>query len=145
MLRISHRARSTVVAQSLLMNATTGGRIMMNTTEIDQSNGKRAGLKRVAVIGGQPDWTSVLNTALADITDCDVILVDTFDHAYSSIKRSVPDLIVASMACRDEQGCLVLSMLKADRTTCDIPVALCLADDAHREEPMDSPATRSLR
>jgi hypothetical protein len=107
---------------------------MVNATEINQSNGKRAGLKRVAIIGGDPHWTSVVNTALIDIVDCDVILVETFDHAYSSIKRLVPDLpdlIVASMGCSDEQGCLLLSMLKADRTTCDIPIALRLTDDGH--------------
>lgn len=66
----------------------------------------------------------------------DVVHIESTAHAYSHVKKVHPDLVIMCMAPDDVEACRVLSMLKLDRETSDIPVATHLviaADDEQRQ------------
>jgi CheY-like chemotaxis protein len=56
----------------------------------------------------------------------DVVFVESLLHAYSCIKRVLPDVIVVALSEDDPDGCRVLSMLALDKETSRIPVLTCL-------------------
>jgi DNA-binding response OmpR family regulator len=59
---------------------------------------------------------------MARVDDYEVILVESTAHAYSKIKRVLPDLVVVCLSADDVDGCRVLSMLALDSQTSSIPV-----------------------
>ncbi len=50
------------------------------------------------------------------------VFVESVDHAYSQVKRLRPNLIILCVHIEDLDGFQVLSMLKMDEETADIPV-----------------------
>ena len=60
--------------------------------------------------------------------DCDVVFVESLAHAYSKIKRVLPDLVIVCLSGDDADGCQVLSMLALDRDTSHIPVLTFVTD-----------------
>ena len=52
----------------------------------------------------------------------EVLLVESSEHAYSHIKRVQPNLVILCMRIEDRDGFQVLSMLKLDAETREIPV-----------------------
>jgi CheY-like chemotaxis protein len=100
--------------------------------------------KKLAVLGTETGWNLVLASE-AVVGDYDVVMLDTFEHGYTRIRGFAPDLIVAAVDLDDPQGCIVLSMLKADRTTCDIPVVLCVPPaPPTSDEPLDQAICQSV-
>ena len=63
-----------------------------------------------------------LQDAMLGVAGCDVIFVESITHAYSKIKRVLPDLIIVCLSSDDVDGCQVLSMLALDNDTAQIPV-----------------------
>ena len=88
---------------------------------------KKQQMKTVALVSRDSNPVPLLN-ALAEAADCSIFVLTPINLAYSRIRQSVPDMIVVSFASDDVEGCLLLSMLQADRATAGIPVALCLSD-----------------
>jgi len=84
-------------------------------------------MRRVALVSRDSNPVPLLN-ALADAADCSIFVLTPINLAYSRIRQSAPDMIVARFASDDVEGCLLLSMLQADRATAGIPIALCLSD-----------------
>ena len=54
--------------------------------------------------------------------DYDVVFIESTAHAYSKIKRVLPDLVVMCLSGDEAEGCQVLSMLALDTQTAGIPV-----------------------
>ena len=75
--------------------------------------------RTVAVVSSHP-YLHALETVL-DGMEHDVVFVEAMSHAYSQIKRAMPDLIVVCLS-DDAASCQVLSMLRLDRDTAQIPV-----------------------
>jgi CheY-like chemotaxis protein len=70
-----------------------------------------------------------LHDATGAIVDCRVVIVESTAHAYSKIKRELPDVIVMCLSSDDLAGCQVLSMLALDRETSRIPVLTYVGSD----------------
>ncbi len=76
---------------------------------------------RVAVVNGSSDVIDLLETVL-DAGQYDLAFVDASDRAYSEIKTMRPNLIVLCVRIEDLDGFHLLSMLKIDDETRQIPV-----------------------
>ena len=106
-------------------------------------------LRTVAVVA-RNQCANVLDAALG-AGDYDVVFIESIDRAYSQIKRCTPDVVILCLEM-DDPGCFqILSMLKMDRVTADIPVitymleadAMSSDDDSCEMEP-DSPSERVI-
>ena len=95
---------------------------MLNHVETVQS--PQPGRCKVVVVNMHPSGSHRLETIL-DAMPCDVVFVESTAHAYSQIKRVSPDLVIVCLEIDDRDGFLVLSMLKLDSRTREIPVVIC--------------------
>jgi DNA-binding response OmpR family regulator len=77
--------------------------------------------QKVVIVNGTSDILELVETAL-DAGHYDVVFVEFTEHAYSQIKRVLPDLVILCMRLEDPAGFSVLSMLKLDEETREIPV-----------------------
>ena len=90
--------------------------------------------QRVLIVNGSGDVLDVLEPVL-DAGNYDVVFVESSAHAYSQIKRVQPDLVILCLEMDDADALSVLSMLKLDEETRDIPVVTyTTAGDEEREE-----------
>ena len=85
-------------------------------------------VRTLMVVGREPD-ERVLET-VTETGGYDVILVEPTATAYSRIKRLAPSVVVLTMAPDDLEACQLMSMLKLDRATSQIPVFTCLLEPA---------------
>lgn len=65
--------------------------------------------------------------SVLDAGDYDVVFMESLDRAYSHIKRVTPHLVILCLEIDDTEGLQVLSMLKLDSATSQIPVMTYLA------------------
>lgn len=77
--------------------------------------------QKVVIINGSADVLEALETVL-DAGHYDVVFVESTSHGYSQIKRVQPNLAIVCVGMEDAEGIQVLSMLKLDPDTRDIPV-----------------------
>jgi len=77
--------------------------------------------QKVVIINGSADVLEALETVL-DAGHYDVVFVESTAHAYSQIKRVQPNLAIICVSMDDAESIQVLSMLKLDPDTRDIPV-----------------------
>src|SRR5437660_5825037 len=77
--------------------------------------------QKVVIVNGSAEILEVLETVL-DAGHYDVVFVESSQHAYSQIKRVQPNLVILCVRIDDAEGFSVLSMLKLDHETRDIPV-----------------------
>ena len=91
-------------------------------------------IRTLMVVGNEPD-ERVLETA-TDAGGYDVILVEPTATAYSRIKRLAPSAIVLTMTMDDFEACQLMSMLKLDRDTSNIPVFTCLLKPVAESAPL---------
>src|SRR3954453_17114603 len=80
-----------------------------------------AGAQKVVIVNGSAEMLELLETVL-DAGHYDVVFVESNEHAYSQIKRVQPNLVILCVRIDDMNGFQVLSMLKLDDETRDIPV-----------------------
>jgi PleD family two-component response regulator len=96
-----------------------------------------ASSQRVVIVNGSPDMLgTVLDTALGTMLDArryDVVFVESSSHAYSQVKRLRPNLVILCVRIDDPDGFQVLSMLKLDEETRDIPVLTCTSEHSPEE------------
>ena len=78
-------------------------------------------VQKLLIVNGTTDMLELVETAL-DAGHYDVVFVESSAHAYSQIKRVQPNLVILCMRIEDTAGFRVLSMLKLDDETRDIPV-----------------------
>ena len=80
-----------------------------------------SGTQRALIVNGSRDVLHILEPVL-DAGHYDVVFVESSTHAYSQIRRVQPDLVILCLEFDDAEGLHVLSMLKLDAETRDIPV-----------------------
>jgi PleD family two-component response regulator len=93
--------------------------------------------QKVVIVNGSAEVLELLETAL-DAGHYDVVFVESSEHAYSQIKRVRPNLVILCVRIADMDGFQVLSMLKLDDDTRDIPV-LTYTTEYEGQEPEDEP------
>jgi PleD family two-component response regulator len=77
--------------------------------------------QKVVIVNGSTEMLELLETVL-DGGRYDVVFVESNEHAYSQIKRVQPHLVILCVRIEDLEGFQVLSMLKLDEETREIPV-----------------------
>lgn len=108
----------------------------------------------VVVVNGGPDTIGMLETAL-DPGRYDMVFVDSGNHAYSQIKSVHPSLVILCTRIEALDGFQLLTMLKLDADTRDIPVLtytteyegqeLEAEDSADDDSPVFAAPTMSMR
>jgi DNA-binding response OmpR family regulator len=97
---------------------------MMTTTRTENTLTGKTATQQVVVVSKQSQLNGLLETVL-DAGQYDVVFVESTEHAYSHIKRLTPHLIIVCLDIDDLDGFQVLSMLKLDKETRNIPVVTC--------------------
>ena len=77
--------------------------------------------QKVVIVNGNAEVLELLETVL-DAGHYDVVFVESSHHAYSQIKRVQPNLVILCVRIAEADGFQVLSMLKLDAETREIPV-----------------------
>jgi len=99
--------------------------------------------QKVVIVNGTAEILDLLETVL-DAGHYDVVFVESSEHAYSQIKRVQPNLVILCVRIEEADGFQVLSMLKLDDDTRDIPVLTYTTEydgqDAEEELPEPSEA-----
>jgi len=91
------------------------------TAETLGLNAAAATTQKVVIVNGTAEILDLLETVL-DAGHYDVVFVESSEHAYSQIKRVKPNLVILCVRIEGADGFQVLSMLKLDDDTRDIPV-----------------------
>ncbi len=105
---------------------------MLNASNAQIVRPVRDVTQRVVIVNGSPEVLALLETAL-DAGHYDVVFVESGQHAYSQIKRVLPDLVILCLRIEDTEGFQVLSMLKLDDDTRGIPVLTYTTEYEGRE------------
>src|SRR5258705_2843913 len=97
--------------------------MLTNAAHIDalRTSTETTGAQKVVIVNGDAQILELLETVL-DAGHYDVVFVESSEHAYSQIKRVQPNLVILCVRIDDLDGFQVLSMLKLDDATRDIPV-----------------------
>jgi CheY-like chemotaxis protein len=94
--------------------------------------------QKVVIVNGNADMLALVDSLL-EAGHYDVVFVESTEHAYSQIKRVVPDLVIMCVQIDDVNVFQVLSMLKLDADTRDIPVVTyasgCDGEEAEDDAP----------
>ena len=113
-------------------------------TGLRDHKGSRTGVavRKVVIINGRTNILEVVETAL-DAGSYDIVFVESNAHAYSQIKCVQPNLVILCLSIDDANGFQVLSMLKLDEETREIPVVTYMTESEGQEtgqelEPSDS-------
>lgn len=106
----------------------------MNTSDVTLSRATRP-VQRIVVVNGAPDVLDLLESVL-DGGRYDLLFGDASSHAYSLIAREQPHLVVLCTSIDRADGFQLLSMLKLDPRTRDIPVVTYTTESAE-DEPDD--------
>jgi PleD family two-component response regulator len=78
-------------------------------------------VQKVVVVNGNTEVLGLLETVL-DAGRYDMVFVESSDRAYSQIKKVLPNLVILCARIEDLEGFQLLTMLKLDHDTKDIPV-----------------------
>lgn len=116
---------------------------MMTNSSVDRATAAgdqpaTSAAQKVVIVNGSAEILEVLETLL-DAGHYDVVFVESSQHAYSQIKRVQPHLVILCVRIDDAEGFNVLSMLKLDRETREIPV-LTYTTEYDRADPNEDVA-----
>jgi CheY-like chemotaxis protein len=78
-------------------------------------------VQKVVVVNGNTEVLGMLETVL-DAGRYDMVFVESGERAYSHIKQVVPNLVILCTRIEELDGFQLLTMLKLDPETKDIPV-----------------------
>lgn len=78
-------------------------------------------VQKVVVVNGNTDVLGMLESVL-DAGRYDMVFVEPGERAYSQIKKVLPNLVILCTRIERLDGFQILTMLKLDPDTCDIPV-----------------------
>src|SRR6188768_20353 len=78
-------------------------------------------VQKVVVVNGNAEVLSMLETVL-DAGRYDMVFVESSANAYSSIRKVQPNLVILCTRVEELEGFQLLTMLKLDEVTRDIPV-----------------------
>ena len=77
--------------------------------------------QKVVVVNGNTEVLGMLETVL-DAGRYDMVFVESSDRAYTQIKKVVPNLVILCTRIEELDGFQLLTMLKLDQETKDIPI-----------------------
>jgi PleD family two-component response regulator len=80
-----------------------------------------APVQKVVVVNGNTEVLGILETVL-DAGRYDMVFVESSDRAYAQIKKTLPHLVILCTRIESLEGFHLLTMLKLDDETRDIPV-----------------------
>jgi len=86
------------------------------------------------IVNGREDMLAMVETAL-DPGRYNLVFLASSAHAYSEIKRLQPHLVILCTRIERLDGFEVLSMLKLDKETRDIPVVTFTTEGVSESEP----------
>ena len=98
--------------------------------------------QKVVIVNGSPEVLDVLETVL-QAGHYDIVFVESSEHAYSQIKRVLPNLVILCVRIEDLAGFQVLSMLKLDDETRGIPVVTYTTEYEGQISDEEEPAERT--
>ena len=78
-------------------------------------------IQKVVVVNGSTEVLGMLEAVL-DAGRYDMVFVESSDHAYSQIKKVLPNLVILCARIEQLDGFQLLTMLKLDADTREIPV-----------------------
>jgi PleD family two-component response regulator len=78
-------------------------------------------VQKVVVVNGNTEVLGMLETVL-DAGRYDMVFVESSDRAYSQVKKILPNLVILCARIEDLNGFQLLTMLKLDQETKNIPV-----------------------
>jgi PleD family two-component response regulator len=78
-------------------------------------------VQKVVVVNGNTEVLGMLETVL-DAGRYDMVFVESSDRAYSQIRKVVPNLVILCTRIEELEGFQLLTMLKLDEETKDIPI-----------------------
>ena len=78
-------------------------------------------VQKVVVVNGNTEVLGMLESVL-DAGRYDMVFVEPGDRAYSQIRKVLPNLVILCTRIERLEGFQILTMLKLDPETCDIPV-----------------------
>ena len=90
------------------------------TTDTNRTS-RATTVQKVVVVNGNTEVLGMLEAVL-DAGRYDMVFVESSDHAYSQIKKVVPNLVILCAHIDDVAVFQLLTMLKLDPSTRDIPV-----------------------
>ena len=80
---------------------------------------------RVVAVSNDALRPELLDRLLFDNNDCNVIVVESIERAYSKIRQLQPDVVVVFMNIDDVDACQLLSMLHIDHELRGMSVLSC--------------------
>ncbi len=86
-----------------------------------------APVQKVVVVNGNTEVLGILETVL-DAGRYDMVFVESSDRAYAQIKKTLPNLVILCTRIESLEGFHLLTMLKLDDETRDIPVLTYTTD-----------------
>ena len=84
-------------------------------------------VQKVVVVNGNTEVLGMLESVL-DAGRYDMVFVESGEHAYSQVKKVLPDLVILCTRIERLDGFQLLTMLKLDPQTRDIPVLTCTTE-----------------
>jgi PleD family two-component response regulator len=88
-------------------------------------------VQKVVVVDGNADVLGMLEAVL-DAGRYDMVFVESSDHAYSQIRKVLPNLVIVCADIERSEAFQLLTMLKLDPETRDVPVLTYTSDAADR-------------
>jgi CheY-like chemotaxis protein len=113
-----------VQERNVLMN---GGTTNGANSKVPRPVSTASGTQKVVIVNGSPAILELLETVL-EAGRYDIVFVESSAHAYSQIKRVKPNLVILCVRIDAMETFQVLSMLKLDDETRDIPLLTYTAD-----------------
>lgn len=90
-------------------------------TKMPNTNRIAAPVQKVVVVNGNTEVLGMLESVL-DAGRYDMVFVEPGDRAYSQIRKVIPDLVILCTRIEELDGFQLLTMLKLDPETSEIPV-----------------------
>ena len=84
-------------------------------------------VQKVVVVNGNTEVLGMLESVL-DAGRYDMVFVESGEHAYTQIKKVLPNLVILCTRIERLDGFQLLTMLKLDPQTRDIPVLTCTTE-----------------
>ncbi len=88
----------------------------------------RSAAQKVVVVNSSPEILTLAERVLAN-GNYDVVFVEAVGQAYAQIRRVRPNLVILCLRLGDQNGFQLLSMLKLDPETKEIPVLTYTAEE----------------
>lgn len=125
---------------------TNGGTLNGATTTTRRPVSTAEGTQKVVIVNGSPEILELLENVL-DAGRYDIVFVESSAHAYSQIKRVQPNLVILCVRTDSMETFQVLSMLKLDEETRNIPLLTYTADvegQSTEEDAEDEPSESEI-